>query len=108
MSAAVCDLLADEETELLVSAVSIAELEIKIAIGKLTLPGTPVEACALLDAKSLDLTWEHAERLAKLPLIHRDPFDRLLICQALVEDLTFVTSDDNIALYPDLRVLRAS
>ena len=90
---------------LFVSSVTIAELSIKVALGKLRLPGTPVELCALLGATELAFTWDHAARLASLPMLHRDPFDRLLIAQALAEDLTLVTSDAAIA--DALGVLRA-
>lgn len=99
--------LADQTSRRFVSSVTIAELSIKVSLGKLKLPGTPVELCALLGATELALTWDHAARLASLPMLHRDPFDRLLIAQALAEDLILVTSDAAIAQYPDVDVLRA-
>ena len=55
----------------------------------------------------LEITLEHAAAAAKLPAIHRDPFDRMLIAQAIVEKLTIVTADPAFKKYPGLRVLRA-
>ena len=86
LRAEVTDLLQDSTTQLFVSAVTIAELHIKMALGKLSLPGSPIELCDLLGATELPLLWHHAAGLATLPAHHRDPFDRLLICQALAED----------------------
>lgn len=48
----------------------------------------------------LPITGEHAEKVALLPPIHKDPFDRLLIAQASVEDMTLVTADKTVATYP--------
>jgi PIN domain nuclease of toxin-antitoxin system len=91
--------------ELFVSSATIAELSIKLSIGKLKLPGTPVELCALLGAKELPISWDHAQRLSSLAMLHRDPFDRLLIVQAMAEDLTLITSDAAIMQYPDVELL---
>jgi PIN domain nuclease of toxin-antitoxin system len=55
----------------------------------------------------LAITWDHAARLASLPMLHRDPFDRILIAQAMAEDLTLITSDAAIAQYPHVEILRA-
>jgi PIN domain nuclease of toxin-antitoxin system len=90
---------------LLVSSASIAEISNKLAIGKLKLPGTPVELCGLLGAQELPISWEHAQRLTSLPMLHRDPFDRLLIVQAMAEGLTLITSDAQITQYPDVELL---
>jgi PIN domain nuclease of toxin-antitoxin system len=90
---------------LLVSSASIAELSIKLSIGKLKLPGTPVELCALLGAKELPVSWDHAQSLTLLPMLHRDPFDRLLIAQAMAEGLTLITSDAAIMQYPDVELM---
>jgi PIN domain nuclease of toxin-antitoxin system len=83
-----------------VSAASLWEIETKRQIGKLTLD---LDLAAHLQAhafQELPITWEHARRVALLPLIHRDPFDRILAAQALVEDLTLVTADRDLARYP--------
>ncbi len=90
-----------------VSAVSIWELEIKRAVGKLKLPGDPA---ALVDYSGFDrlqITFEHASAAGRLPLHHRDPFDRMLIAQARVEGLTLITADEQLGAY-DVPLLVAS
>jgi PIN domain nuclease of toxin-antitoxin system len=91
---------------ILVSAVSIWEIETKRAIGKLRIRGdvdSHVEAARM---QELPLRISHCKRLSTLPNIHRDPFDRMLVAQALVEELVLVTADEDIARYP-IRTLPA-
>lgn len=93
-------LLVDPSTELKISSVTVAELVIKRSIGKLSMP---VPVVALLDAISavpLPLGVEHAEAVGRLPLLHRDPFDRLLAAQADVEGLVLLTADERLLAYP--------
>ena len=83
-----------------VSAASLWEIETKRQIGKLTLD---LDLAAHLQAhafQELPITWEHAQRVAALPLIHRDPFDRLLVSQALLERLPILSADAQISRYP--------
>jgi PIN domain nuclease of toxin-antitoxin system len=101
----VAQILRDRRNTLLVSSATIAELAIKIANGKLTLPASPLRLCHLLGTVELPISWQHAARLETLPLLHRDPFDRLLICQAMEEEVTLITSDRAIAAYPEVSVL---
>ncbi len=61
--------------------------------------------CADLEADVLNLDYTDLDRLARLPLIHRDPFDRLMICQALSRGLTIVTGDHAFKAYAGLDVL---
>jgi PIN domain nuclease of toxin-antitoxin system len=100
--------LADTSEAVFVSSVSIAEVLLKQAIGKLELPVGATEMCAQLGFAELALTWVHAEALSTLPLIHRDPFDRLLLAQAVSEDLTLVTADSTVASYPGITVLEVT
>lgn len=79
--------------ELRFSVVSFAEVGIKAAIGKLKVPDQFHERVQEAGAETLGLAPEHGLRIAELPLHHRDPFDRLLIAQALCEGLTILTSD---------------
>ena len=82
-----------------VSAATIWEIEIKIAIGKLTLG---LDLLDVLDASRfevLPISGEHAALAGRLPLLHRDPFDRILIAQAQVERLRIVTTDPAISRY---------
>src|SRR5262245_58526064 len=83
--------------EVLLSAATIWELSIKVGQGKLTLslPYRPWMEKAIADLKLtiLPITVEYAERQATLPPHHKDPFDRLLIAQALVEGIPVVSAD---------------
>jgi PIN domain nuclease of toxin-antitoxin system len=95
-----------------VSKVCAIEIAIKFGLGKLTLPppfhtsfGRAFnQAVASLGAEVLPIDMAHIEMLSHLPLHHRDPFDRLIIAQALAENLTVVTRDSAFALYPGLDV----
>lgn len=82
-----------------VSAASAWEAAIKASLGRLEIPG-PIED-GVLDSgfERLPITFAHAERTARLPLHHRDPFDRLLIAQAQAEDLKLVTHDRAMESY---------
>jgi PIN domain nuclease of toxin-antitoxin system len=91
------DILTSSSSELYFSAAGSWEIAIKFALGSLTLPGAPSEfipqALRSWEIRSLDITHEHALRTGKLPAHHRDPFDRLLIAQALEEKMTLLTAD---------------
>lgn len=91
--------VAIQKGEVAVSAVSVAELEIKAALGKLEIPGDLNEVIASMGFRSLPFTAEHAAALRGLPFHHRDPFDRMLICQAIVDHLVFLTVDENCRKY---------
>lgn len=95
------DLIVDPANDVLVSIVSLWEIVIKTKLGKLEAPLTEVHAA--LDVQGftrLEIALPHLETLAGLPLHHRDPFDHLLIAQAIREGAAFVTNDRNAALYP--------
>lgn len=81
------------------SAASVWELSIKQSIGKIHL-GAPissfVEQSRFLE---LPVTTAYAEAAAKLPLHHRDPFDRMLVIQAMIEDLVLITADRRLSDY---------
>jgi len=66
-----------------------------------------LEACKESGIAVLEITLEHAATAAALPLVHRDPFDRMLIAQAIVERLTTVTDDPAFRRYKRLRVFGA-
>ena len=90
--------LLDPANECLISSVSAMEIATKVAIGKLSLRFQPVttitRAVEDLSATELPLSIRHALAVAGLPLHHRDPFDRMLVAQAVVEGLTLVTQDE--------------
>ena len=91
------------ESEVFVSAASIWEISIKAGLGKLT--ADPHEVLAALEPagfRSLPIVGEHAARVATLPPLHRDPFDRLLIAQALTEPMRFLTNDAVLGAYGEI------
>jgi len=95
--------LHDPENQLFLSSISIAEMAIKIAAGKLTL-GAPFGEFVEMGMQnagivSVPLSAASATRLADLPLHHRDPFDRLLVATAQEENLIFLTNDPEIHKY---------
>jgi PIN domain nuclease of toxin-antitoxin system len=100
LRAAALEAVVDPTNEVFFSVLNIAEIEIKVATGKLVRPASDASAGARAQGYAeLALTAEHAAALSHLPLLHRDPFDRMLIAQALVEDLTVVTRDRAFADY---------
>ena len=91
--------LVDPENDLFVSSATVWELSIKAANGKLTLPSGFTTVLREEAFSELPITWLHSERSAILPQHHSDPFDRLLIAQALIEGLILVTRDSKIRQY---------
>jgi PIN domain nuclease of toxin-antitoxin system len=100
--------LQDPANQLLVSAATVWEVAIKVGVGKLTLSGPyrqwMTKALADLGAAVLPVTVEYADVLAGLPFHHRDPFDRLLVAQALVETVPVVSGDAQFDAYGVTRV----
>lgn len=98
----------DESAVRLLSDVSCWEMAIKYAIGKLRVPGRldnfVEQQCNALSLRSLAITRTHALRVADLPLHHRDPFDRLLVAQALVEGIPIVSNDRALDAYGVTRI----
>ena len=95
-------LLEDEANTPIISVVNIWEIQIKAAAGKidLNLPLEEiVEGYKANDINVLSITDEHVLRLGNLPNLHRDPFDRILIAQALVEKMTILSKDSQIRQY---------
>jgi PIN domain nuclease of toxin-antitoxin system len=88
-----------------VSAVSAWEIEIKRRLGKLRAPAELEGEVRAVRFTELPLRFRHVEALARLPDLHRDPFDRMLVAQAQVDDLTLVTHDRRLLDYP-VRTLR--
>lgn len=88
--------------EVYVSIASFWEIAIKNSIGKLELHDSITRIMALCGEKQLEILpikAMHPEWLHTLPPIHKDPFDRLLICQAKAENMTLITVDENIMKY---------
>jgi PIN domain nuclease of toxin-antitoxin system len=91
--------IADPANVVFVSAVSVWETAVKQAAGPLTFARSPVRAIQRNGFTSLAISGEHVESAAQLPPIHQDPFDRMLIAQALLQGLVLVTSDRLIGQY---------
>ena len=87
------------ENDVAVSAASIWELEIKVAAGKLESDAELLEEVRRVGFRVVPIEAVHAVAAARLPLHHRDPFDRLLIAQAQLDGLTVVTRDKRFELY---------
>jgi PIN domain nuclease of toxin-antitoxin system len=88
--------------QLVLSSVCVMEIVIKQAAGKLSLSGGAQQFVAeLLDegVSTLDASVEHMLRMGALPPRHRDPFDRLLVAQAMVEGLTLASADPHVLAY---------
>jgi PIN domain nuclease of toxin-antitoxin system len=104
LSARARQLIEDENNQRFLSIASLWEISIKVSIGKLEL-GIPFteffqqqvygNAIALLEIQA-----EHLDALAKLPFYHKDPFDRLIIAQSVVENIPLVTKDGAFTNYP--------
>ncbi len=94
----------DMDNTLFVSTASIWEMQIKVQLGKLELP-LPISDMVRAQVENnhvqlLSVHAQHVYGLDRLPHHHRDPFDRMLIAQANVENLTLLTNDAKIRLYP--------
>jgi PIN domain nuclease of toxin-antitoxin system len=85
--------------QLVVSVVSVWEIAIKRAIGKLEAPANVIERIEEAGVEMLTITARHAHATGELPMHHRDPFDRLLIAQAKLEGCAIVTGDRALSLY---------
>ena len=94
-------LIADPANDILVSVLSLWEIVVKSRLGKLEADVAAVEAeIAAQGFRRLDIALPHLTALAGLPQHHRDPFDHLLIAQALAEQATLMSADRRMALYP--------
>jgi PIN domain nuclease of toxin-antitoxin system len=89
----------EAKENLTISVVSLWEIAIKRSLGKLTMDEDLLGNIHRRPIRILPINQDHAMGTAVLPLHHRDPFDRMLISQALVEDLTILTSDRRFADY---------
>lgn len=96
-------LICDEANEIFFSPINVWEIAIKSSLGRAAfMMDVHVFRKGLLEARytEVPITAEHAAAVAQLPPIHKDPFDRMLIAQAMVEGMTLVTNDRMIAKYP--------
>jgi PIN domain nuclease of toxin-antitoxin system len=103
LSAKASEVIGNRENQVYLSAASSWEISIKHKLVKLTLPMNPSEyvisrmnSCGF---SHLSINHQHALLAGSLPLHHHDPFDRMLIAQAIFEEMTFITVDNKIQLY---------
>jgi PIN domain nuclease of toxin-antitoxin system len=89
----VAEAIEDEANDVLASAVTVWEIEIKKTAGKLRLPGDVALQIQAAGFTPLPITYRHAHVAAQLPRHHGDPFDRMLVAQAMLEDASLVTAD---------------
>ena len=97
-------IIEDKSNLIFVSSASFWEMAIKKSIGTLTLPHNLLEVTAAENFKFLPVMPEEALGVADLPLLHADPFARLLIMQAKLHDLVLITNDSKIINYPVVSV----
>jgi PIN domain nuclease of toxin-antitoxin system len=103
LSAKRIQMLEDKSNTLFLSLASVWELQLKIQLGKFSFPKPLPEVIQaqqeINDLRILPITPEHIYELKNLPFHHKDPFDRLLIAQSIVEDFTLVTDDPKFSDY---------
>ncbi len=110
LSKEVIEVINNPENEIFLSVVSIWECVIKYQIGKLNFPESPEiylpKKRAEYLIESLVIDEGSIKNLIDLPLLHKDPFDRLLISQSLQHNLTIITDDNAILQYPNINIFK--
>ena len=99
VTGAAAEALEDESNAVSVSAVSVWEIAIKRSLGKLVIEDGWMKALRRLGFDPMPITAVHAEEVEHLPWHHRDPFDRMLVTQALLEAQALVSADPHLAAY---------
>ena len=102
MSESTREILNDLKNMVYVSIASVWEVAIKISTGKLEFDGgieNFIDTIYRNEFELLNISPKHIKTVTGLPYIHRDPFDRMLVAQAIVEDMAIMTTDDNIIKY---------
>ncbi len=104
----VIDLIIDSRNQKLLSIASIWELSIKISLKKIKIEGSLIDfvksECEKNGFDLLNITLEHLNKPSHLPFHHKDPFDRLIITQALVESIPIISSDEVFEKYKVKRI----
>jgi PIN domain nuclease of toxin-antitoxin system len=93
-------IIRDKSNDIFISSASFWEMSIKKSLGRLTIPHNIMETTTSENFKILPILPEECIGVADLPMLHSDPFDRLLIIQAKLQNLVFITKDKKIAEYP--------
>jgi PIN domain nuclease of toxin-antitoxin system len=102
LSKSAAEIIYNLENMIYISMASLWEIGIKVSTGKLEFDGGIdcfIEAVYKNEFKMLEISPEHIKKVTELPFIHRDPFDRIMIAQSMVEGMTIMTVDENIVEY---------
>lgn len=97
-------IIQDKSNDVFVSSASFWEIAIKNSIGRITMPHNLLEVVAIEGFKILPIMPDECIGVTDLPLLHADPFDRLLVAQAKLHDFVIITRDAKIAEYPIITV----
>ena len=100
LSKKACAAIQNPAHAVFVSAISSVEITIKQSLGKLQVPDGLAAEIETRGFQHLPFTYRHGERMRELPPHHQDPFDRMLLAQALEESLTLITHDKKMRQYP--------
>lgn len=106
LSSETIKLIQNEDNIVFVSVATLWELQIKKSLGKIKLPKLFEESIPQYGYEILNVNLNHVSKLNNLPMIHRDPFDRMLIAQAKAEHLSLVTKDQDILKYNKVTLIR--
>ncbi|BAW98000.1 PilT domain-containing protein (plasmid) [[Synechococcus] sp. NIES-970] len=99
LSGAMRTAIANPESFVFVSAATVWEMSIKRSLGKLSVPDNLLEMLQINQFEVLKITAEHGLKVGELPDYHKDPFDRMLIAQAQMEELTLISQDGQFERY---------
>lgn len=104
LSPKVSALARDPQNVLFLSLASVWEMQIKLQLGKLTLPAPLIammrDQRKTNQIKLLHITLQHILALESLPYYHKDPFDRLIVAQSRITDIPLITTDTTLTQYP--------
>lgn len=106
LSKKIHDILAGDKDNLFISIASLWEIIIKCSVGKLNIAPSFIDILHATGVPILPISKQHLHRLFTLPYHHKDPFDRMLVAQAVAENLTLITSDQDLRRY-DAKILLA-
>ena len=99
-------IIEDKDNAIIVSAASIWEIAIRAALGQIEVDPFAIEAAIVPSGfVELPITGKHAAQISKLPLHHRDPVDRILVAQSLLEPMRLLTGDQILAQYGEMVLL---
>ncbi|MGH3066732.1 MAG: type II toxin-antitoxin system VapC family toxin [Gaiellaceae bacterium] len=91
--------IGDPTNRAFLSAASVWEIALKRSLGRITMPDGLDVGATRAGIEELPVTWAHGRAAAELPPVHRDPFDRMLVAQAMLENLVLVTRDPLVMQY---------